>query len=397
LQQGLLRTIIELQNYDLMLNWKRISKGLPKAKNASNDRASTIEEIRKLVEYPDRRIKPIVYAMASGGFRLGAWDYLQWKHVFPITNGGTKDGEVIAAKLIIYADEPEEYYTFITPEAYYALKDWIDFRMSYGENITGESWLMRDLWQTTNMNYGARWGLATNPKRLQSLAVKRLLDRSLWEQGIRHTLPEGKKRHEWKGAHGYRKFYKSRAEQVMKPANVEVTMGHDLKCVAKSRLDAEVKTIQKWDGSRPSIQPLLRDFRRWLIQKRIDDVEELKKQEKFQMTVSKNQQPINTIKWIEKGIIDHPLSDHRKYIIWRILSPYLLNVKKLPKEEAYSVMKEWLDKCNESEELNFNPKIKIKNGLKGASKGYFPISIDKLKEENKSLYDLILNKIEYDK
>jgi hypothetical protein len=48
---------------DLTINWKRISKGLPKAKNASNDRAPTIEEIRKLVEYPDRRIKPIVYAV----------------------------------------------------------------------------------------------------------------------------------------------------------------------------------------------------------------------------------------------------------------------------------------------------------------------------------------------
>jgi hypothetical protein len=81
---------------DLTLNWKRISKGLPKAKNASNDRAPTIEEIRKLVEYPDRRIKPIVYAMASGGFRLGGWDYLQWKHVFPINNENAKDGEVIA-------------------------------------------------------------------------------------------------------------------------------------------------------------------------------------------------------------------------------------------------------------------------------------------------------------
>jgi hypothetical protein len=62
---------------DLTPNWKRISKGLPKAKNASNDRAPTIEEIRNLIEYPDRRIKPIVYAMASGGFRLGGWDYLQ--------------------------------------------------------------------------------------------------------------------------------------------------------------------------------------------------------------------------------------------------------------------------------------------------------------------------------
>jgi hypothetical protein len=115
------------------------------------------------------------------------------------------------------------------------------------------------------------------------------------------------------------------------------------KCVTKGQ-DAEVKIIQEWDGIRASIQPLLRDFRRWLIQKRIDDIEELKKQEKkhakFQMTVSKAQERTNTIKWIEKGILELPFSDHRKYIIWRILSPYLLNVKKLPKEEAYSIMKE---------------------------------------------------------
>lgn len=90
---------------DLTLNWKRISKGLPRAKNSSNDRAPTVEEIHKLVEYPDRRIKPIVYAMASGGFRLGAWDYLQWKHVKPITDDKR---EVIAAKLVVYADEPED-------------------------------------------------------------------------------------------------------------------------------------------------------------------------------------------------------------------------------------------------------------------------------------------------
>jgi hypothetical protein len=39
---------------DLALNWKRISKGLPRVKNSSNDRAPTIEKIRKLIEYPDR-------------------------------------------------------------------------------------------------------------------------------------------------------------------------------------------------------------------------------------------------------------------------------------------------------------------------------------------------------
>jgi hypothetical protein len=56
-------------------------------------------------------------------------------------------------------------------------------------------------------------------------------------------------------------------------------------------------------------------------------------------------------------------------------------------------MKEWLDKCDEIERLNFNPKIKIKDGLRGASKGYFPISMEKLKEENRQLYDVVLNRI----
>jgi hypothetical protein len=45
---------------------------------------------------------------------------------------------------------------------------------------------------------------------------------------VRYALPEAVKHYEWKGTHGYRKIYKSRAEQVMKPINVESTMGHDL-------------------------------------------------------------------------------------------------------------------------------------------------------------------------
>jgi hypothetical protein len=103
---------------DVSLNWKKISRGLPRAKKSSNDRAPTLEELRKLVEYPDRRIKSIVYSMTSGGFRLGAWDYLRWKHVSPMLND---KGDLIAAKVVIYAEEEDEYYTFITPEAYNAV------------------------------------------------------------------------------------------------------------------------------------------------------------------------------------------------------------------------------------------------------------------------------------
>jgi hypothetical protein len=219
------------------LNWKRISRALPRAKSSSNDRAPTIEEIRKLVEYStDRRIKPIVYTMCSSGIRLGAWDYLRWKHVFPIMND---NGEVLAAKMIIYAGEADEYYTFITPEAYNALKDWIEFRASYGEKITGESWVMRNKWQTADVKRreeeeeekgggGGRVGLVTHPKKLPSTAIKKILIRALYTQGIRRALPEGVRRHEWKGAHGFRKFFETRAMQVMSFVNVEFLIGHNL-------------------------------------------------------------------------------------------------------------------------------------------------------------------------
>jgi hypothetical protein len=234
---------------DIDIPWKKVTRGLPKGRQAANDRAPTLEEIRKLVEYPDRRIKPIVCIMVSSGIRLGAWDLLRWKHIEPIL----EDEEIRAAKLRVYVGDMEEYYSFITPEAYKSLKEWMDFRASYGEKITENSWLMRDLWQTTNMNYGARWGLATNPKKLKSSGIKRLLERAIWEQGIRKPLAEGLKRHEWKAAHGFRKFYKSRAEQIMRPINVEITMGHDIGISASYYKPTEHEVLEDYLKAIPSL------------------------------------------------------------------------------------------------------------------------------------------------
>jgi hypothetical protein len=42
---------------------------------------------------------------------------------------------------------------------------------------------------------------------------------------------------------------------------------------------------------------------------------------------------------------------------------------------------------------NFYAKSKIREGLRGASKGYYPISLEKLKEENKTLYDIVTSNI----
>lgn len=105
---------------DIPISWKKISRGIPRGRQAANDRAPTREEILKLIQYPDRRIKPIVFVMVSSGIRIGAWDFLQWKHISPVCD---EEGNLLAAKLIVYSGEPDEYYTFITPEAYNEVKE----------------------------------------------------------------------------------------------------------------------------------------------------------------------------------------------------------------------------------------------------------------------------------
>ena len=77
-----------------------------------------------MTEYQDRRMKSIIFTMASSGIRLGAWDYLRWKDIEPIS----KNGRVVAAKITVYAGEEDEYFSFVTPEAFHELEKWICYR-----------------------------------------------------------------------------------------------------------------------------------------------------------------------------------------------------------------------------------------------------------------------------
>ena len=126
---------------DVFISWKKITSGLSRVKRYADDRVPTVEEIRKLVEYPDRRIKAIVYTMASSGIRLGAWDFLKWGHITPIR----RECEVTAAKLVVYAEEDDQYFSFISAEAWQAVKYWMGYRAQSGENISEDSGVMRDL------------------------------------------------------------------------------------------------------------------------------------------------------------------------------------------------------------------------------------------------------------
>ena len=257
---------------DLSINWKKITRGLSRGKRYANDRIPTLEEVRKIVEYPDRRIKPIVYTMCSSGIRLGAWDYLRWKHIIPIKND---KNEIIAAKIRVYADEEEEYISFISLEAYSYLKEWMNYRKEVGELVTEESWLMRNLWDVTTPTGK---GLATIPVKLKSSGIKRLMERALWGQGIRTKLNEGKKRHEFQVDHGYRKFFKTRCELGgMKPINIEKLLSHSTG-ISDSYYRATEQELL--DDYLKAIDSLTIDERNKL-KKRIDNLEEKNENEDY--------------------------------------------------------------------------------------------------------------------
>jgi hypothetical protein len=163
----------------------------------------------KYVTRLNRFFNAIVCTMTSSGIRLGAWDYLKWEHIQPIrkfTDGGR--GYVLAAKIIVYSgEEGDEYFSFITPEAYYELEKWMEYRRSSGENISGKSWLLRNVWNTKK---GFKKGLVTKPEKLKPSGVKRLMEDALWTQRLRKKLDPGRRRHDFQTDHGFRKWFKTR-------------------------------------------------------------------------------------------------------------------------------------------------------------------------------------------
>jgi hypothetical protein len=169
-----------------------------------------------------------------------------------------------------------------------------------------------------------------------------------------------------------------------------------------SKNNSEVKIIQQWDGvNRPAINYLLADFCGYIANEEARKLQELQKQSGLQkrgrrygnkkMYLSNTHIHIYThIQWIEK-LLQSPIANGRKYCIWRVLVPYLINRKHLSEEQCTEIIKTWLNNCSKLERLNFNINQKINDAIKRVGE-YGPVHHDKLKKEYPELYSLIVTK-----
>jgi hypothetical protein len=182
-----------------------------------------------------------------------------------------------------------------------------------------------------------------------------------------------------------------------------------------SKNNVQVGVVQKWDGtSKVQLNLLYSRFLAYLIDNNNNYQKLTKHRSKAHASLSKNSNPSQLsvlqrfyqrrnknkfIPWIER-LLKTPMPDHRKYCIWRILAPYLINVKHLTFEEAFDIIEKWLYKCNDLEELDFDTEMKVNYCLNGAvNKGYLPISLynpnkepKTLKTDNRELYNILVVK-----
>jgi hypothetical protein len=84
------------------------------------------------------------------------------------------------------------------------------------------------------------------------------------------------------------------------------------KCKGEEMRSGQVITIQKWNGHRPSINYLLRDFRRYLINERIKEVQRQKQSKNH--SIYRNRSSNNVIPWVEK-LMQTPIEDQSLYTV----------------------------------------------------------------------------------
>jgi hypothetical protein len=163
---------------------------------------------------------------------------------------------------------------------------------------------------------------------------------------------------------------------------------HNSKCVVANGDIAdeksEVRIIQKWDSNKPHIKSLLGSYFVYLVDQKQKNNRVYRDEPRWH--TNNNQ----IIPWIE-NLLRTPLPDHRKMIIWLILSRYLINVRGMTFGDAFSIIKEWTRKCSK-EKLLYPSHFDsiIRNRLWEAIKGKkYPIGLSMLKRENIVLYDLL--------
>jgi integrase len=206
---------------DVILNKKRLYRYLGEPVRTHRDRAYAIEEIAKLLQFSDERLKAVIFLLASTGVRLGAISHICLRHLYV-------QEAYDLYRLTIYENTKDEYYCFTTPECKHTIDSYLQYRERYGERLTPTSPLFREQFDANDQF------MINKPKPLQIGGIATLLNSVLIRSGLRvieHGTETsnivGRARKEVPRFNGFRKFFDTNMIRAkVNPVVKEMLMGH---------------------------------------------------------------------------------------------------------------------------------------------------------------------------
>jgi integrase len=209
-----LKSLLEFN--DIVLSWKKITRIIPTARKVTKKRPYKVEEIRKLLSVLDLRGRFAVLFYVSSGCRAKAICDPRPLTVGDVERLNINDVEI--GHVRIYRDTPEEYDTFLTPEALKAMDEYLSWRRRFNEEITEESPLFRsELDRKEALKDPSSVSSQIKPANENSIQME-----IYW--ALFSAFP-GKR--DFKAVHGFRSFFKSQLENAgMKSLFVESLLGH---------------------------------------------------------------------------------------------------------------------------------------------------------------------------
>jgi integrase len=230
---------------DIVLNTSKIKRYFPSKKRANRDRAYTHEEIHKLLDIADERIRAVILILASSGMRIGAIPSLRLRNLEKVKLGYHYDQYIY--KFTMYENEQEEYYTFCTPECAAAIDLYLDMRTRYGEKLNKDSFLIREQFDIRDQ-----------------FAIKKPISRPLQGASLSYKIKDiairaglriqeeldikipGSIRKEVPIAHGFRKFFTTQLiESDLKTELRWLLEGHNLKANDSNYIRTTEKRLQQ--------------------------------------------------------------------------------------------------------------------------------------------------------
>ncbi|MGH9996557.1 MAG: tyrosine-type recombinase/integrase [Nitrososphaeraceae archaeon] len=222
---------------DVILNKKKIKMFKGEFVKKSRDRAYFHEEIKKILDVSDLRMKIVILLMTSTGCRVGALPSLRLRNLEKIDSSGIY-------KITIYEGSVEQYTTFCTPECASFIDSYLEFREKNGEKLHQDSYLIRDQFDITDIEQ-----IRNKSKGISRHTVMGIVENALLKAGVKtvdHTLRYNRK--EVMKCHGFRKFAFTAMSNARINAEIrEMLVGHKMNLASCYYRPTEEEMLQEYE------------------------------------------------------------------------------------------------------------------------------------------------------